>query len=61
MKDSSEQYRDEEIVKRWLSMSKAVAKNPLGEWGKASSPNISTRGVKDFVFGHETSWFSNAL
>lgn len=50
LKDSSDQYRDEEIVKRWLSMSKAVAKNPLGEWGKASSPNISTRGVKDFAF-----------
>ena len=31
-------------------MSKAVAKNPLGEWGKASSPNISTRGVKDYAF-----------
>ena len=50
LKDSSDQYRDEEIVKRWLSMSKSVAKNPLGEWGKASSPNISTRAVKDFAF-----------
>ncbi len=50
LKDVSDEYRDEEIVKRWLSMSKAVAKNPLGEWGKATSPNISTRGVKDFAF-----------
>jgi hypothetical protein len=50
MKDISEQYRDEEIVKRWLSMSKTIAKNPLGEWGKASSPNIRTRGVKDYAF-----------
>lgn len=50
MKDVSDQYRDEEIVKRWLSMSKAVAKNPLGEWGKATSPNIRTRGVKDYAF-----------
>jgi len=31
-------------------MSKAVAKNPLGEWGRASSPNIRTRGVKDYAF-----------
>lgn len=46
----SEQYRDEEMVKRWLSMSKAVAKNPLGEWGKTSSPNIRTRGVKDYAY-----------
>lgn len=50
MKDVSEQHRDEEIVKRWLSMSKSISKNPLGEWGKASSPNISTRGVKDYAF-----------
>ena len=50
MKDVSEEYRDEEMAKRWLSMSKAVAKNGLGEWGKASSPNIRTRGVKDYAF-----------
>ena len=31
-------------------MSKAVAKNPLGEWGKATSPNIRTRGVKDYAY-----------
>lgn len=46
----SEHYRDEEIAKRWLSMSKTVAKNPLGEWGKASSPNIRIRGVKDYAY-----------
>ncbi len=49
-KGVSEQFRDEEIAKRWLSMSKTVAKNPLGEWGKASSPNIRTRGVKDYAY-----------
>ena len=50
MKDVAEHYKNEEIAKRWLSMSKAVAKNPLGEWGKANSPNIRTRGVKDYAF-----------
>ena len=50
MKDVAEHYRNEEMAKRWLSMSKAIAKNPLGEWGKASSPNIRTRGVKDYAF-----------
>jgi len=50
MKDVAEQYKDEEMAKRWLSMSKAVAKNGLGEWGKASSPNIRTRGVKDYAY-----------
>ena len=50
LKDVADHYRDEEIVKRWLSISKAVAKNPLGEWGRATSPNIRTRGVKDYAF-----------
>jgi len=50
MKDIVESERDEEIARRWLSMSKVVAKNPLGEWGKADSPNIRTRGVKDYAF-----------
>ncbi len=50
MKDVSEEYKNEEMAKRWLSMSKAVSKNPLGEWGKSSSPNIRIRGVKDYAY-----------
>ncbi len=50
MKDVAEKYKNEEIARRWLSMSKTVSKNPLGEWGKTSSPNIHTRGVKDYAF-----------
>lgn len=50
MKDLSDEYRDEEIAKRWLAISKTVAKNPLGEWGKFTSHNIRTRGVKDYAY-----------
>lgn len=50
LKDVSEKYRNEEIVKRWLAMSKSMSKNPLGEWGKASSSNVKTRGIKDYAF-----------
>ena len=50
MKDVSEQYKNDEIAKRWLAMSKNISKNPLGEWGKSTSPNIHTRGVKDYAF-----------
>ncbi len=50
LKDVSEQYRNQEIARRWLSMSKKIAKNPLGEWGRATSPNVRTRGVKDYAF-----------
>lgn len=50
VKNISEQYKNEEIAKRWLSMSKKISKNPLGEWGKADSSSIKTRGVKDFAY-----------
>ncbi len=50
MKDLSDEFKNEEIAKRWLSMSKTVGKNAMGEWGKSSSPNIRTRGVKDYAY-----------
>lgn len=50
IEDVSEQYRTEEIAKRWLNLSKKVSKNPLGEWGKTISPNISIKGVRDYAY-----------
>lgn len=50
VKNLSEQYKNEEIAKRWLSMSKTISRNPLGEWGKSTSSSIKTRGVKDYAF-----------
>lgn len=50
VKDIAEQYKSEEIIKRWLSISKKISKNPLGEWGKSTSSSIKTRGVKDYAF-----------
>ncbi len=41
---------DSEMAERWLNLSKSLAKNPLGEWGKATSPNIKTRGIKDYAY-----------
>lgn len=50
IKNLSENYKNEEIIKRWLLISKKISKNPLGEWGKHNSSNIKTRGVKDFAY-----------
>jgi hypothetical protein len=50
VKNVSEQYRSEEIARRWLGISKKISKNPLGEWGKSTSSSIKTRGVKDYAF-----------
>ena len=41
---------DQNMVNRWLSLSKALAANKLGEFGRASSPNVKTRGVKDYSY-----------
>ncbi len=50
LKDVSDKYKDEEIVKRWLSISKKIDKNPLNEWGLYNSPNIKARGMRDYAF-----------
>lgn len=50
LKDLNEKYRHEEILRRWLSLSKTIAKNPLGEWGSAKSPNVRAKGVRDFAY-----------
>lgn len=50
LKDISERYKNEEIIKRWLSLSKRIRRNPLGEWGVATSPNIRARGIRDYAF-----------
>ncbi len=41
---------DEQVLRRWLLISKEVAANPLGEWGHASSPNVRVKGVRDYAY-----------
>jgi hypothetical protein len=50
VEDISEKYKNEEIAKRWLSLSKKIGKNPLGEWGRSESSNISTKGMRDYAY-----------
>jgi hypothetical protein len=50
LKDVSERYKNEEVIRRWLLMTKGISKNPLGEWGLMSSPNIKAKGMKDYAF-----------
>lgn len=50
VKDVSEEYRNEEIAKRWLGVSKHIDKNPLGEWGRATSPNVRVKGMRDYAY-----------
>ncbi|MEK7505271.1 MAG: sigma factor-like helix-turn-helix DNA-binding protein [Patescibacteria group bacterium] len=50
LKDVSEEYKNEEVAKRWLSLSKKIGRNPLGEWGVSLSSNIRAKGMRDFAY-----------
>lgn len=48
--DIAPQYKKDEVVRRWLNISKRIGRNPLGEWGRAESPNINVKGIRDYAF-----------
>ena len=50
LEDVSEKYKNQEIMRRWLSLSKKVGKNAIGEWGVSNSSNIKTKGMRDYAF-----------
>ena len=50
VKDINEKYKNEEVIKRWLAISHKIGKNPLGEWGKTTSPNVNAKGMRDYAF-----------
>ena len=41
---------DKVVLRRWLEISKAISKNPLGEWGQSSSPNVRAKGIRDYAY-----------
>ena len=41
---------NEEVLKRWLRISKQIGRNPLGDWGPADSPNIRVKGIRDYAY-----------
>ncbi len=41
---------DERVLKRWLMISRQIARNPLGEWGDATSPNVRVKGIRDYAY-----------
>ncbi|NCN52407.1 hypothetical protein GW943_01200 [Candidatus Parcubacteria bacterium] len=48
--DVEERYRKEEVLRRWLRLSKNIGCNPLGEWGPAQSPNVRAKGIRDYAY-----------
>ncbi len=50
LKINNQNYKNEEIVKRWLALSKKIGKNPLSEYGRTDSSNVNARGIKDYAY-----------
>lgn len=50
LKEVNSAYRNEEILKRWLTISKTIGKNPLSEWGRSHAPAIRTKGIRDYAY-----------
>jgi len=50
LQNINDKHRNDEVLRRWLSISKNIGKNPLGEWGQAQSQNVKTKGVRDYAY-----------
>lgn len=50
LQEVNHELKDEQILKRWLLLSKSIDKNPLGEWGRAHSPNVRAKGMRDYAY-----------
>lgn len=50
LKHVNDAYKNEEVLKRWLSLSKHIGSNPLAEWGRATAPAIRIKGVRDYAY-----------
>ncbi len=50
LKEVNDAYKNEEVLKRWLSLSKHIGSNPLAEWGRVTAPAIRIKGVRDYAY-----------
>lgn len=41
---------DDEVLRRWLLISKQIGRNPLGDWGPVDSPNVKVKGIRDYAY-----------
>ena len=50
LKSVNDAYKNEEVLKRWLSLSKHIGRNPLAEWGRVTAPAIRIKGIRDYAY-----------
>ncbi len=50
LKQQGVKNRPDDVMTRWLLISKRVGKNPLGEWGRQESPHVRIKNTRDFAY-----------
>src|SRR3990167_956794 len=50
LKQEGIKNRPNDVLTRWLVISKRIGRNPLGEWGRADSPHIRIKNTRDFAY-----------
>jgi hypothetical protein len=50
LKEVNDAYKNDEVLKRWLTLSKHIGNNPLAEWGRMSTPAIRIKGIRDYAY-----------
>ena len=50
LKEVNDAYKNDEVLKRWLSLSKHIGSNPLSQWGRATASAIRIKGVRDYAY-----------
>ncbi len=50
LKQEGVKNRAADVLARWLSISKRVGRNPLGEWGRVESPHVRIKNTRDFAY-----------
>lgn len=50
LRQSGVKSRGDEVMLRWLQISKRVGRNPLGEWGRTESPHVRIKNTRDFAY-----------
>jgi len=50
LKQAGVKTRPDEVLSRWLLISKRIGRNPLGEWGRMESPHVRIKNTRDFAY-----------
>jgi hypothetical protein len=50
LKQEGVKIRPDEVLNRWLALSKRIGRNPLGEWGRVESPHVRIKNTRDFAY-----------